>query len=1007
METFKIRIQDYLKKFLLGMIRFFSRAFKNRYVRFAGLLYLVGLLIFGITLFRNNMTIPMSGDFVLQEIPFYFNGYDDIWTALKTGHFPLWDESAFLGANNIGANTFYYLLNPFFLPILLFPRNLIPQAQAFMMITKMVLAGLAMMKLLELFELKSGTIKIVALAYAFNGWNLHYLWFNHFLEVNVLMPVLLYGIERVLRDKNPFYLVFGVFLIGITNYFFLVSFCFLGVLYAGFRYFQFIKKYSFKEGLEVFIKGFCGFAFGLMLASFVIIPAFSSVLSSSRVTNATYLPRLVESFDMIKAALKGEGDFNEALHGFSDVLFVWDDEGKRLKYLLYPLTTFFFGPAANYDGLLFKNNYYDNTLSSLYLYAPLVLFFFPSVFDLVKRKKFGQIFGVLFIILLLFTPFAYYCFSGFTGVAYGRWHIFVVAVTAIFIAINIDRRKQINKIFFDIGFVLTIIIQIWLINYTQTLIGVPNSGTVAATDNRIYLAYFEIGMVVVSYYFIRRDLRRTKFYENILYLVILEAVVVGNTVVNIQGTSSYQNLYGGIANVDEETRLVSEIQDEDDSYYRIFTTSASRNANNLAMMLGSRGLGTFHSVYNYELQEFIDWSRIAYQGSWSMGIHEKRANLDEFLNVKYYILSRGDTNVPYGFSLYKETDNHRVYRNDNYMELGFAFDNLIDKINLNRGYDYTNVNELFYLSGAIVSEEDATEILKQYPSFVYNQHMNYPRTLNAAQETVQVQKAIWTGSTHGGRDDEYEAPVSFTTEATRALTWNSRVDIRFNQMNVCSEAKERGGCFVSVRARMGENLNILLYGEDEEGNEVLLTSDRHMTHGYGNKESDRKYQRGFYVNDEVVHIRIMVLETMSDKQTLVFPEVQYEYYDDYKARIDKLKPYALKDVKFGQDWFSFMTDYSDLRFVVLTIPYDSGWSLNKKDAKGNTEEVKIYKAQGGFVGFVADEGEFTYELSYQTPGLATGLKVVLIGMVLTVAMYIVDKIIFDDKGKLKKAMKLN
>ncbi len=1001
MENVKTFLLEKLKIMLLSFLRFIDRARNNRYVRFAGYLYVVALLMFGITLVRNQFTIPMSGDFVLQEIPFYFNGYDDLWQAITTGQFPLWDDSAFLGANNIGANTFYYLLNPFFLPILLFPRNLVPQAQAFMMITKMVLAGLAMMKLLELFKLKPQIIKIVALAYAFNGWNLQYLWFNHFLEVNVLMPVMLYGIERVLRDKNPFYLVGAIFLIGITNYFFLVSFCFLGVMYAGFRYFQFYKSYNNSERVIIFVKGFLGFACGLMLASFVIIPAFSSVLSSSRVENATYLENLKNAFEVMK-----NESFSEGFNRLMNVLFVWSDAGKRSKYLLYPLTTFFFGPAANYDGLLFKNNYYDNVLASLYIYAPLMLFFIPSFLDLFKRKKFGQVFAVLFMALLLFTPFGYYCFSGFTSVAYGRWQGFVVAVSCVFIAINMDRRKEINPRFFTIGVAITVLLQVWLIYQTRQMIDAPQSGTVAPSDYRVFLAYFEVVFVIVCYFFIMRDMRRKKFYENVLYLVTLEAVIIGNVVVSIQGTSSYQNLYGGTENVSEETRLVSEIQDEDEDYYRIFTTSANRSANNLAMVLGSKGLGTFHSVYNYELDEFINWSRISYNGSWSMGVHEKRVNLDEFLNVKYYIVKRNDNNVPYGFSLYKESDTHRVYRNDNYIELGFSFDQLINKSALSTSYTRTNENEMAYLMGGILAEEDIEEILELYPNvFSYSEGLPTMGSLYSANEDITIQKAIWTGSTHGGTDEEYEPAIPFSTSATAGLTWNSRIDIRFNGTNVCS-AKDRGGCFVSVQARMGENLNIFLYGKDENGKEVLLTSDRHMTHGYANKQYDRKYQRGFYVNDEVDHIRILIYETLTPSQTLVKPEVQYEYYDTYKDRIDKLKPYALKDITYSQDYFGFKTDYETPRFVVLTVPYDSGWSLNRETENG-VESVKIYKSQGGFIGFVAEGGEYQYHLNYQTPGLSLGLKVVLIGMVLTIAMYIVDKIIFDDKGKLKQAMKLN
>ena len=52
-------------------------------VRFVLLLYLVGLLAFGYVLIQNYFVIPVSGDFVIQEIPFYYNGYDKLITMIN------------------------------------------------------------------------------------------------------------------------------------------------------------------------------------------------------------------------------------------------------------------------------------------------------------------------------------------------------------------------------------------------------------------------------------------------------------------------------------------------------------------------------------------------------------------------------------------------------------------------------------------------------------------------------------------------------------------------------------------------------------------------------------------------------------------------------------------------------------------------------------------------------------------------------------------------------------
>ena len=205
----------------------FRKLTQNRFFCYVIFLYVIVFLMFLVTLIRNSFTIPMSGDFTLQQIPFYYNGYDDWWASLTSGKFVMWDDSAMLGVNNIGANSFYYLFNPFFLVLLLVPRGWLIQAQAFMMMTKMVLAGVTMKLLLEKFRVKEETTWLFGIAYAFCGWNLYYLWFNHFLEIAVLVPLMLLGIERIIKYQKPLLLIITIFITGLTNYLLLIAFFFI------------------------------------------------------------------------------------------------------------------------------------------------------------------------------------------------------------------------------------------------------------------------------------------------------------------------------------------------------------------------------------------------------------------------------------------------------------------------------------------------------------------------------------------------------------------------------------------------------------------------------------------------------------------------------------------------------------------------------------------------------------------------------------------------------------
>ena len=1010
-KDFKNKILE--TKFVKKVIEIYRKLSSNSWVTYVFLLYVIAFLVFGFTLINNSMVIPVSGDFVIQEIPFYYNGYDDWMTTLKTGKFPLWDEQAMLGVNNIGANSFYYLFNIFFLPVLLFPRDLIPQAQAFMIITKIVLAGVGMRKLLEKFNVSLPTITVIGIAYAFCGWNFFYLWFNHFFEIAVLMPFFLLAIEIVLRERKALPLIFTIALVGITNYFFLIAFCFTGVIYALFRYFQRLKDMDemqyvlIKDGrtskihvrYEILLKGIMSFVLGLLLTGVILIPCFDAVLENSRVTEATYSKYLLEAIE------------NKDILLLFRYLSSWEyaestSSEYAEKYLLFPLVSFFFPNISCYDSPLFLNNGYDNHLSSLNVYTPLTLFLIPSLFQSIKENKKSHLIALIGIIILLFTPFAYYCFSGFTRTAYGRWYIFVVAIFCIYAAINLDKVKEMPKWYFDISIIVVLLFQFYLIEK-----GIEIGGTASTkklSDERLLAGYLSMAGALVLYIFYRTQSKKDTFSENLKYLLMIEVLIVCNVVQNMQGTYDYNNdLYGGSANIQEEINLAERIKENDDSFYRVFNTTADRTGTNLGMTLGVRGVGTFHSVFNYNLNEFLSWSQVKYTSSdsgWSMGIHEKRVNLDQFLGIKYYIVKNNDTNVPFGFEEYMSTDKHSVYINTNFVELGTSYTTIYDKSFFTKEYysdlisnSKTFLNELAYLNGAILSEEDIKLIQEKYNSeFVVKNHQ-YDNTLLSMYEIVKDGKIYVQRKEDGVLKARQEATSSNRGQLLRGLQYGSIVESEFVETRVCPSASSKNPCYVDLTARMGENLKISLYGE----NGKLLVSDTHMIHGYDDS-NDSKTNRGFYVNEEVKKIRIEVIDNFKESKALLLPYVKYEYYDTFKNNVQTMKENAVKNVEIlSSDEIKFDTDYKENRVVVLNVPYDKGWSLyNEKN-----ELVDIYMGQGGFISFVSDKGEHSYFLNYVTPSLNIGMKLTFVGTVFTLAYYCIS-IYLEEKKRIDRLTKL-
>ena len=992
----------------------------KKWVRFVFFMYIVAFTMFAYTLVRNQFTIPIGGDFTLQEIPFYFNGYDDWWHALTTGEFVMWDDSGFLGVNNIGANSFYYLFNPFFLVLLLVPRSIMPQAQAFMMITKIVLAGVSMKLLLEKFKLKEETTWLFAVAYAFCGWNLYYLWFNHFLEIAVLMPLVLLGIEYIIKDRKPVLLAIIIFISGLTNYFFLICFCFCGVIYAGFRFFQNWKEYSLimkekKEAneivldvrIQVILQGIFAFAVGLMLACVILLPCFSVALSTPRAASSNYIEELVELLKQFKTSFS-EGGVLESFTNVWNYLFKWSGADGQ-KYVLYPLIGFLTPTTSCFDSTIFNNVYYDNTYASMFLYTPILLFFVPSIISALRRKKISVIVGLLGMGFLLFTPFAYYCFSGFTSVAYGRWYIFVAAIAVVFIANEYDHRQEMSRWYLDVSFGVIICLYAYLLYKGQVIYTNNEVSNLQEMDQAVYYAYGEMVYLLIQYLYLRKHFKKPDLSNSLRYFVAFEAIVMCNITLIGQGVVTYSNLYQGIDNIQEEMKLCQTIMEEDKSYYRVFSTTCDRDGNNLAMMLGTPGVGTFHSIYNFESQDFIDWSTISYNGTWSMGVHEKRINLDEFIGVKYYILKQGDTNIPFGFTEYMTTDTHIVYINDNFIEMGYAFDEVFQESLLTTDSSKSVQNENAYLRGAILTKEDIEELELDTNSHftIHNSTSQRDKdlyTVDMSDTDVKLYRAIWevNPDTQVEEFKGHEEPISYSYANTKGLKWDSYMSVNLKSYNVANNASKDNRAYVTVRGRMGENLNVTLYSEDQNGNEYVLTSDKHMTHWYTGKEYDRKQLRGFYVDNRVTRVEVRLYDTLSNAQWLYKPTITYQYENTYLDRINKLKENPLLNIEKTANTVSFDTNFASPKMVVLQIPYESGWSVTKTDANGEITTPKVYKSHGGFVSFYAEAGESHYYVSYQTPYLTEGIRLMSAGLMCLGCYSIANLILSTKKKKYKK-----
>lgn len=988
---------------------------KNKSSLFYYVLILIGfgIAFYAYTIVANGFTAPLSGDYVYQSVPFFINGYDDWWKFLTTGEFPFWDPNTALGADNLANNSFYYVMDPLFLPILLFPREAIPQGMLILMIVKMIVGALTMRLYLKYMGVKELTARAFAICYGFCGWMIFYSWFAGFMETISFFPFVLLGIEKVLKTKRPYVLVLGLFLVGLSNFYFLVPTCIGGVIYAMFRFFQTIKTRKSFEQLSTLGIGILAFVLGLGSAAFLTLPSIMNTLTYVR-ASGSYLGSLSD-------ALKAD---NTKL--FRDLIFSWDKvDGTGYGFrVAYPLMSFLFPvtdgrsvPIMNLSG-----NRYDQVASSIFCFSPCILIFFASIFKSAKEKKISHFIAIAFWVITLFVPFFYYMFFAFTS-AYGRWEYLPATFLIIYCALSFDKRDEYKKWMFDASFVITGILMIVAV-YLANLYAYMYPSRVTPINDRWVIIGIQAAYITVLWILFRKYYKSSKFVHAGFIFLLAETILLGGYYSAFHYYVSYftNDFLNGKENVAAETAIMKHISEQnDDVFYRVQSDRIVNSGTNIQMAENYNGISFFHSEYNSNMDQFLLWSRIMTSyGNWTGNACEKRPLLDEFLGVKYYFTKEINTNyqvikdfsdpqgssivyhiqpnIPFGYELVKDGydyKDYKVYENKNFINFGYSFDTVIDPHiredeNIDDPYramsDFFTykymhqnieavVNDYNFMTAAVLETDDINELRKDYPEtfesgdIVQKDRQNWD-ALVMKRNRKDFSKTVYRLPAYFDPANPYEyRTLGDTSDQTSAL--NPFTDIcvyePIGKPYFNTEEEVQNALFFISRINQSNKYNIFLINEDG----ICVSYDNFL-------QLDNYYKvfRTMYLKWNIAQI-IMTPMPMTSEYSITkanLPEYFYQIkYSDYLDVINALKPYEFYDCSHSTNTYKFKTNYDSRRLIVLTVPYDGGWSCTVTDAKGNEKPLKVYKADGGFNCVMSEVGEVTYTFNFRTQHFNLGL----------------------------------
>ena len=217
------------------------------------------------------------GDFNVQQVPFYQMIHD----AIRNGEWQ-WSTTTDLGSSVVGSYTFYMLGSPFFWLTLPFPSKVVPYLMGPLLILKFGTASLTGYIYLRRYVRDKNLAVIGGILYAFSGFSVYNVFFNHFHEAIITFPLLLAAIDEYMETKRRGVVALAVFASCLVNYYFFVGMVAFVIIYWFLRMFTGSYKISPWDIIPLGFEVIIGFAATAVL----LLPTVLFVTQNPRLDDA-------------------------------------------------------------------------------------------------------------------------------------------------------------------------------------------------------------------------------------------------------------------------------------------------------------------------------------------------------------------------------------------------------------------------------------------------------------------------------------------------------------------------------------------------------------------------------------------------------------------------------------------------------------------------------------------------------------------------------------------------
>ncbi|MCL2563259.1 MAG: YfhO family protein [Oscillospiraceae bacterium] len=932
--------------------RFDEKSPRNKrivyYTVYTILFGIVAALVFS-SFFRNDKSFIWHADGLSQHYPtlIYYGATlrEILRNFFATGalDIPLWSFSIGYGSDTLTTLHYYAIGDPLALLTAFVPLNRMELLYNALVILRMGLAGIAFSAYCHKMGRGRFATLCASFTYAFCAFAL-LLSVRHpfFINPMIYLPLLLLGVEKILRKERPYLFIVMVFISLTSNFYF---FYMLGILVA---VYVLIRLFFMESGTGTRIRN--------LLSN---LPRFALYAGTGILMACViFIPQLIKLFATTR----------------------WNVE---------PTVDMFY-PLEHYQGLL--TNFITSVTPSSWTSStigttPIAFLAVILLFSTRKKHKALKAGFVVLTVFLLF-PFFGHVMNGFSYVA-NRWLFGYVFVISLILATMLP---QMLKATTKQLLAASVFSAVWLLVYL----------TVRTAHTAHFLTPFAVFLLCLALLWGIHVFRarpdglgkhgRTIAKSAILALTLIGILIHAGHRYAITGMNyihefvdTNQSLHRLI---NSEAGLIGRMDNTDPFRHDMcrFTTDTPFHG---TMLSGTMGTEYFFSLNEGSISAFAEEILLDRSFENKYRGNDNRAAPSLLASVRYFVVRPGlGAAIPYGFTRTEiETDHFVVYENDHALPFGYTFSAYIPREHFKELTPLQRQNVM--LQGAVL---DASPTV-------------LPRIEPVLTDvTLPFELELASGVTHGdgvftvtqGNTHVVFRFIGLENSETYLYIENLHFE-PFHPFDLISDDEweamsvhERNTLHIRNRhwTRPGGAILFTQAGAVQKSNSILTTRDLYY---YG--KHDFLINMG-YNEDAMQEITLRFstpgIFTFDDLQVLAQP------MDGFAAQAAALREIVPHRIEFGTNrvWADITLD--DTRLLAFSIPYNGGWS-----AYVNGEPADLLRINTMYMGVLLEAGAHSIELRYFTPGLALGLISSGVGFLLFAGIIV----FFEVRIRRKKAAK--